>query len=340
MTILLIIIAISVLILVHELGHFLAAKSLGLLVEEFGFGFPPRLFSKKIGETVYSFNLVPFGGFVKIHGQTDGLTFQPKDGRRAFFNQPAWKKIVIILAGIIMNFLVGWLIISAVFAVGIPRALIITDVAANSPAAIIGLQGGDQISDFISANEFTSFIQANKGKEIILNIKRGEKIIPIKVIPRQQPPAGEGALGISFAEGGIEKQSLFKSLIEGLKTSLAIVGSIFKALTALFASLLTQGKLLENFVGPVGIFDIASKTAGLGFVYLLQLLGLISLNLFVLNLLPFPALDGGWLLLVLVEKIKGSPLSPKFERSVNSLGFIILIALMIAVTARDIARLF
>lgn len=338
MVIVIVIIGISFLILVHEFGHFLAAKSFGLLVEEFGFGFPPKIFSKKIGETVYSLNLLPFGGFVKIYGET------PQSGAmdrlRSFSHQSAGKRILVILAGVLMNFIFGWLIISSVYIIGVPRSLVITGLNENSPAALAGIKIGDQIADFKESDDFIGFVKENRGREIILNIKRGGESIPFKLIPRVDAPPGEGALGVAFSEAGLEKQPLLRSFVEGFKTSILIIGSIFSGLWSLLVGLFTQGKILEGFVGPVGIFGFANQAAGLGLVYLLQLIGLISLNLFVLNVLPFPALDGGRLFFILIEKIKGSPLSPNFEKSANAFGFIVLLILMIAITVRDIGRLF
>lgn len=344
MVIILIIISISILILIHELGHFLVAKKFGLLVEEFGVGFPPRLFSKKIGETLYSINLLPFGGFVKIYGEDPAPKQSVGTGQvllaRAFYAQVAWKKMLVISAGILMNFILGWLIMSVIFMIGVPQSLVVTSIAPNSPAAIVGLQQGDRLMDFKKSDDFINLIEKNKGKEVSLNILRGGETLAIKVIPRIVPPAGEGALGVVFAEAGLERQPFFLSFWEGLKASVGTVAMIVVSLGQLLFSFLTQGRILEGFVGPIGIFGVASQAAGLGAVYFLQLIGLISLNLFVLNILPFPALDGGRMFFILLEKIKGRPLSQNFERSANAIGFLVLLFLMIAVTVRDVIKLF
>src|SRR3989344_6857263 len=146
MAILIVIVGISLLIFVHELGHFLVAKKMGLLVEEFGFGFPPRLFSWKKGETTYSLNWLPFGGFVKIYGEDPSEA----DGERSFSNQKAWKRSLLIVAGVLMNFLLGWLLMSVIFMVGIPKAIFISEVVPESPAAMVGLQTEDEVSGFES----------------------------------------------------------------------------------------------------------------------------------------------------------------------------------------------
>ncbi|MEK9185984.1 MAG: site-2 protease family protein [Patescibacteria group bacterium] len=341
MIILFVVIGISVLILVHELGHFIAAKYFGLLVEEFGFGFPPRIFSKKIGETIYSFNLLPFGGYVKIYGENRVDDVKDKElEQRSFYAQKTWRKIIIILAGVAMNFLLGWAILSSVFMLGAPKAVVISDVLPGTPAAAVGLQAGDFLADFKSGEEFSSFIQANRGKEISLSVNRVGEQLSFKITPRAEVPEGQGALGVVFTEAGFDKKPFFESLALGFTAGIGIVGAIFISLGQLLLALFTNAPLMANFVGPIGIFGVANQAGSFGFAYLLQLIGLISLNLFALNIFPFPALDGGRLLFIIVEKIKGSPLSPKFERSANAAGFIFLIFLMIAVTVRDVARLF
>lgn len=337
MSILLIIIGISVLILIHEAGHFLVAKKLGLLVEEFGFGFPPRLWSKKIGETTYSLNLLPFGGFVKIHGEQQAD--QADIPERAFFTQKAWKRSLIIVAGVFMNFILGWLLMSLIFFVGVPKTVLLSQVAAGSPADLAGLKAGDRVANFEKSQDFIDFVNKNRGQKISLTVQRGSESLNIALTPRLIVPEGEGPLGVALVEAGVDKRSFFASLYEGLKNSLLLMWGILLGLFNLIASLVTQGQVLAGFVGPVGIFGVANQAGELGMIYLVQLLALISLNLTILNVLPFPALDGGRLFFILLEKIKGSPLSPSFERSANAAGFVFLLFVMIAITVRDIIAL-
>ncbi len=337
MTIFIVIIGISLLILIHEFGHFLIAKKMGLLVEEFGFGFPPRLFSKKLGETTYSLNLLPFGGFVKIFGEDSGGQIPEESKMRSFSHQPAWKRALIIVAGVLMNFLLGWFLMSIIFMIGTPKALLIAEVLPGSPAEIVGIMPQDQILGFEKAGDFIDFVNKNRGEEIALSINRGGEELSFKVIPRVE---GEGAVGVSLVEAGVDKKPFLDAIWEGLKTAGFIVFAIFGAFLNLIWGFLTQGKVLVDFVGPIGIFGVASQAGSLGFLYLVQLIAMISLNLTVLNIFPFPALDGGRLLFVLIEKIKGSPLSQNFERTANTAGFILLLLAMIAITVRDITRLF
>jgi len=383
-----VIIFLSILVLVHELGHFLTAKKFGLLVEEFGFGLPPRIWGKKIGETLYSINALPFGGFVKIFGENGEnnmaekpfsktavvspqrgetpLDSQPRSSPkfcfaklrrdharsasetfsqkvfppfpRSFSSLKIWRRMVIIGAGVLMNFLLGWLVISIVFAVGAPQAILITQIFPMSPAEKIGLQVGDRILN-TSADNFIKFTNENRGKEITVKIERNGEIKEFFITPRINPPVGEGALGIGLLETGAPKQNIFSSIWEGLKTSIQIIGLVFSTIFNLISQLLTfRGVSLEQVAGPVGIVKATAQAQSLGFSYLFQLLALISLNLVVINIMPFPALDGGRLLFLLIEKIKGSPLPLKFERYANTAGMAILIILMISITIRDIVK--
>jgi len=366
-----IIIFLSILVLVHELGHFLLAKKFGLLVEEFGFGLPPRIWGKKIGETIYSINALPFGGFVKIYGENreervvpqqeismvqiekevieseNNLAIEEKltaetimvsDRNRNFSFLPIGKRALIISAGVLMNFILGWLIISTVFSIGIPEAVLITAVQQNSPAFEIGLQANDKIVGFSKADDLIKFIDSHRGEKINLEIERQGEIKNFQVVPRINPPAGEGALGIGLIEVGLPKENLISSVWQGLKTSGQIIQAVFAAIFNLIIKVFVGQANLEQITGPVGIVKITSQAQGLGFAYLLQLLALISLNLVVINIFPFPALDGGRLLFLLIEKIKGSPLPVKFERYANAVGMAILLFLMVAITIKDIIK--
>lgn len=316
---------------------------MGLLVEEFGFGFPPRLFSLKKGETTYTINLLPFGGFVKIAGEDPagggrfvdaGATALPE---RLFSHQKAWKKALVIVAGVAMNFILGWALMSLIFMIGTPRALLVSEILPGSQAEKVGLLAQDQIKGFSGAKDFIDFVNKNRGKEVVLKINRDGEELSFAVTPRI---TGEGAVGVALVEAGVERQSFFTALWSGLSAAVNIIIGILLAFANLIWGLLTSGRVLVDFVGPIGIFGVAQQAGSLGFLYLVQLIALISLNLTVLNILPFPALDGGRLFFILIEKIKGSPLPQNFERTANTFGFILLLLLMIAITARDIVRLF
>jgi|SRR3989339_1629269 len=284
MSILFFIAILALLILSHELGHFIFAKLKGVKVEEFGFGFPPRLLSFKKGETIYSLNLLPLGGFVKIFGENGPSTSsrqargtrptsdvgvnETSDVGRAFYSKPASSKALILSAGVIFNFLLAWIIFSISFSIGAP----------------IGQDGGNF--------------------EII-------------------------------------KFSWYEAIWQGLKTTVLLAGAIITAVFYFFKAIFSGAgaQVLEQIAGPVGIFGIIGSASKLGLTYVLELAAFLSLNLAIINFLPFPALDGGRLLFLGIEVLKGSPLNQKWSNFAHTLGFVILIALMILVTYKDILRI-
>ncbi len=342
LSVILIFFGLSALIIIHEAGHFFAAKWGGLLVEEFGFGLPPRIFGKKIGETLYSINWLPFGGFVKIYGErppAGGDESAGVDSSRSFSHQGILKRAVIIAAGVLMNFALGWLLISAVFMIGIPQSVLITAVAEDSIAESAGIQSGDQLVDFQTVPALLEFVDANKGNEVMLNVRRETEDLKITVTPRVDVPEGEGNLGIFIVESGLPKLGLLESIWQGFLTSVRMLGLIFAGLADLVIGLFTDFSVLERFVGPVGIVNVAVQTTKLGVAHFIQLLAIISLNLAVFNVIPIPALDGGRLLFLLIEKVKGRPLDVRTEMVANGLGFAFLLLLILAITVKDILTL-
>lgn len=347
-TLLVFILILGILVLAHEWGHFIAAKKSGLTIEEFGFGFPPRIFSWKVNETIYSINLLPLGGFVKILGEDGGETDSPK----SFSSKSAGIRSLIAAAGVTMNFLLGALLLIIGFYVGLPQILDkenetiaknvqiqIIAINHNSPAEETNLKLGDSIENFTEISTLQDFINQNKGKEINLKIKRGQENLEIKTTPRINPPEGEGALGVALAKTGLVSYPWYQSIWLGTKSAFIITWEIIKGFFELIKNLLTAGKVPQEVAGPVGIAILAGQAINLGFIYLLQLVALISLNLAVLNLIPFPALDGGRLLFLGIEKIKGSKVNPKIENAIHSVGIILLLTLVALITYRDILKL-
>lgn len=339
-----VIIGLSLLILGHEAGHFTAAKLFKLKVDEFGFGFPPRIFARKKGDTEYSVNWLPFGGFVKIGGErgefemlnADGEKVPAADEARLFYTQPAWKKCVIMLAGVFVNFFLGWLLFSLVLMVGAPQGLVISDVQPNSPAAAAGIMSGDLIKNFTTAQSFIGFVDSRRGEMTSITVTRNNKELHFEVVPRVVTAPGEGAVGVALAETGQAREGFFAAIRDGFQNACLILWLTLLAFYQLITQLFTHAALLPGVVGPVGIFGLAEETGKIGLVYLLQLLGIISLNLTVVNLIPFPALDGGRFVMAIVEKIKGKALPYKVEAWVNGLGFAFLILLMVLLTVRDV----
>jgi len=322
-----------ILILSNEFGHFLAAKISGVRVDEFGVGFPPRLLSKKIGETEYSLNLLPLGGFVKIHGENASEQDLIEDFKRSLRSQTFPKKFFIIAAGVITNILVGWFAFSLVLGLGLPQKILVETTLAGSPADLAGIKPGEIIEEYSSVDTFLKYVDANRGQEIIINGKA--------VVPRIENPVGEGPLGITIVSSGIGSTPFPQNIWSGLKATFVTLGLIFSALGSFLVSILTGDlSAMGQVTGPVGVFGIIRDTSQLGYVYLVQLLGLISLNLAALNIIPFPALDGGRLLFIFLQRLFGERvLNRRLEAAVNTIGFLFLIALMMAVTVRDIMSL-
>ena len=329
MTIIIGILFIIILVIGHEFGHFFAAKALGLRVDEFGFGFPPRLFSKKKGDTTYSFNALPFGGFVRIYGEHGDPKEIKEDAGRSFTHQTALKRAVIVIAGVLMNFLIGWIAFSFVFAVGIPNRVMVADVAKNSPAAEAGFMAGDTIRGFSSTESFLNLVDAHKGSPITVN--------GLTIVPRENPPEGEGSLGLTVMDSGVQKEGLFRSIISGLNSAILTTWAIIGAFIGFFANIFGGNlSVVNEFSGPVGIFGMLGEASKLGIAPLIQFLGLISINLVVINMIPFPALDGGRFLTILVEKLVGRRINQKVEMVVNAVGLLFLLLIMVAVTIKDI----
>lgn len=358
LTVLIFIIVLGVLVLVHEFGHFITAKRAGMKVEEFGFGFPPKIFSIKKGETRYSLNLIPFGGFVKIYGE-DG---EDRSNARSFSAKPAGTRARVIAAGVIMNILLAFVLLSIGNLFGLRVGLTgdetarvsdikvqITQVVANSPAAdadlrtldnIVGVAQGDQRIAFTTTADTQKYIRDHAGQPITLEIERGNDKIVKTVTPRVNPPVGEGALGISLAATGIVKYPWYQALYRGAQvTGILFINTLIGYFT-IIKNIFAFGAPGVDLTGPVGIAKITGQAARIGFTYLMQFTAIISINLAVLNVIPFPALDGGRLLFILIEKIKRSPLSKRVEGTANAIGFSLLILLMIYVTSKDIIRLF
>lgn len=355
MDIVLIIVGLSVLILVHEIGHFASAKFFGIGVEEFGIGFPPRIFGKKYKGTTYSVNALPFGGFVKIIGE-DGEEKENKEENEQknsllnFSSQKVWKRVIVLVAGVSMNIIAGWIIFSAVFMVGVPTKLAIIDVSSDSPAAKVDIKTNDFIvkatygtktlEDPIQTKDFIGLVKEAGENDIALTLQRGKEIIEKTLRGRINPPEGQGSLGLGLGESGVEQKGFFESLWYGATYTWDIIKMTTIGFFDLIVNIVSAPGMVKNVAGPVGIVVIAKQATDIGFIYFLQLLALISINLAVLNLLPFPALDGGRVLLLIIEKIKRSPVSLRTQSYVNVAGFVLLIALMLFVTFQDVTKLF
>ncbi len=365
MSIILFFIILLILVIVHEFGHFIVAKKFGIRVDEFGFGFPPRAMKLfKRGETLFTLNWLPIGGFVKIFGENpDDENTNGPDKARSFVNKPKRIQAAVLFAGVTFNFLLAWLLMSAGFMSGLPTSvgsepkgavlkdtsLVVVNVLKNSPAEIAGLKSGDKIislsSGSVSVNELNpeilkDFVQSHPDKNIELNINHAGIAKSVTVVPKASTTGGKAAIGVALDMIGTLKLPIHKALWDGLKMTSILTVKTAVSLGSLVKDAVIGKADFSQVTGPVGIVGVVGDAYRFGWSYLISFMALISINLTVINLIPFPALDGGRLLFLLIEKIKGSPIKPKIANAVNLIGFGLLILLMVVVTYHDIVKLF
>lgn len=360
MTPIIFLLVLGVLVLTHEWGHFFVARKFGVRVNEFGFGFPPRVFGYKIGETLYSLNLIPLGGFVKIFGEGG----EDEADRRSFAGRPVWQRALIIAAGVFMNLALAWALFTLGFLIGAPAAggslegvsnarATITGVAPQSPAAEAKISFGDVIRKISAAGEtiepkntaeLIDFVNRHKGENLSLELLSGSAdgaaMRPVSVMSRASPPPGEGPLGIALADIGVYRAPWHRAPWDGLKALYFSARATADALAGLFRSAVADQKLPADVSGPVGIYVLTGQMRHLGAAYLVQFVAALSVNLALFNIIPFPALDGGRLLFLAVEKVRGRAVRIKHEQIAHAVGFAVLIALVLAVSYQDVARLF
>lgn len=357
MQIIVFILMLSVLVLVHEFGHFIVAKFFKMRVEEFGIGLPPRaktLFSK--AGTIFSINWLPLGGFVKLYGEDmeDPAQLASKE---AFFNKPKRQRAAVLLAGVCMNFILGILAFGVVYTyLGIPtktNKVIIIDVGKNTPAEAVGIKTDSEVIKIKYGNEDVAFtnidsfvkqIDAFKGKEIEVTLltKEGKENI-VKVTPRLNPPQGEGALGVSLSNIEMKMYPVWQRPFRGVWVGIGEAWSwgkeIAKNLGTVMLGLVTGKGVPKDVAGPIGIYQVSKEMYKVGWVAVLQFMAILSINLAILNVMPFPALDGGRIFFLGVEMIIGKKLKNRIEGYVHTVGMVFLLGLMVLITIRDVIRL-
>ncbi|MGB9976285.1 RIP metalloprotease RseP [Thermovenabulum sp.] len=328
-TIIISIIILGALVIAHEFGHFIMAKKSDMKVNEFAIGFGLSIFSKRIGETVYSLKIFPLGGYVKIEGE-DEKTNDP----RSFANKPLISRMAVVLAGPLMNLLLGALLFSVVaFFTGITTTSV--EVIPDSPAFKAGIRDGDVIykidGEKISSWENIVDIISNRpDKEINIEIKRGESIIPLRVRTQIDPQTKRGIIGI---KSKMIKYSFFPSLIFGFNRMFYVVKMIV-------ISLVTTGIRTQDLVGPVGMVHIVGEAAKFGIFNVIFLAAIISINLGLFNLFPIPALDGSRIIFLLIELVRKKPVDPEKEGMIHFIGFAILIILAIFIAYKDFIKFY
>jgi regulator of sigma E protease len=372
LTLITFLIVLSILVFAHELGHFFVARKLGVKAEEFGFGFPPRAWGfyknkegkwkhifgakevKDASDTIFSINWIPLGGFVKIKGE-EGETAEDKD---SFASRKIWQRASILSAGVSMNIILAAILISIGFMLGLPQSLDnlnpaakisdkkiqVIDTLPESPAAKAEIKAGDIIvsindKEFRNQDELQNFVNENNGLELSYKIKRGSDEIIKKITPVTISETSKGGIGVGIIETGVVKYPFFIAIWEGIKSTVFLTWAIIAAFYDFFKNLIFGLGMTGDIAGPVGIASLTGQVARMGFIYVLQFTALLSINLAIINFLPIPALDGGRVLFLIIEKIKGAPIKREVEAAIHRIGFALLMVLILFVTFRDVAKL-
>jgi regulator of sigma E protease len=363
MSVLIFLLVLFVLVLVHEWGHFIVAKKTGMRVDEFGIGFPPKLFGIKRGETEYTFNLLPIGGFVKIYGEDADAAESADDYRRSFVGKNKWAQSAVLIAGVTMNVLFAWFLFSIAYMSGVQETvpegaagesarLVITNVLEDGPAADADIPRGAIVTTLktesgvtlnqVAPSSFSGFIAEYGAEKIEITYTFGGD----RVTSVLEPKAGiiptepdRMAVGVALALVDTVQYSVPSAIREGFMSTIFGLRDITVGLFTLVRDAVVGEADLSQVAGPVGIVGLVGEASAFGVTALLMFTAFISLNLAVINLLPFPALDGGRLLFVIIEAVKGSPIRPQYAQTLNTVGFMLLILLMVIVTWNDISRL-
>lgn len=366
MAVLIFLAVLFVLILVHEWGHFIVAKKMGMQVDEFAIGFPPRVVAKKIGETVYSLNIFPIGGYVKILGENGAETPHEQHGDtrsgRSFSEKSKWAQAAVLVAGVAMNVVLAFVLFAAALMIGTQTAvteadatdaatLVVAEVLPDGPAGRAELRPGTRVTEVrtddttlvpLTPSAFQTFVSTHADKEITILYTQGNETIETKIMAETNVIADDparAAVGVALVL--VEKTALpaHEAVVEAGAMTIVQLRAITVGISGLLWDAVRLDADLAEVAGPIGIVGLVGDASAFGITTLLRFIAFISLNLAVINLLPFPALDGGRLLFVLIEAVKGSPIRPAWAGALNTLGFILLILLMIAVTISDVTKI-
>lgn len=353
LTLIVFILVLGLLVAGHEFGHFWTARRLGIAVEEFGFGFPPRIIGFRRGETIYSLNWIPFGGFVRLRGEDGSAAQDP----RSFSAARWWRRGLVIVNGVVMNALLTVVLLSAAYSWGVPTivddplpgarlgpaAVVITSIVADSPAARAGLAAGDRITAFdeqplATDGPLRERLRTAAGQTVTLRVVHDGQEKALTVTPEALPETGEGRLGVGLETIATARFAPHWAIYNGFRTTLLSSHEVLASLGGLVRDLITHGRLSPDIAGPVGVAVLTGQAVDLGPPALLQFAALLSLSLAVINLVPFPALDGGRLLFIVIEAIRGRTMNQRLERWIHTAGFALLLALIVAVSIKDVRR--
>lgn len=345
----------TILVLIHELGHFTVARLIGVRVEEFGLGLPPRIWGKKFGTTEYSLNWLPIGGFVRLAGEDSDpdIKIKPKGAliREYFWARSKKERIAILIAGVVMNFLLAVTITTGLLVHGVnePSGNVrVETVVAGSPAEKAGLQAGDVLLAVAGSktmakikvpSDLITYVNGQRGKEILLMVVRGDREFTLTAIPRVDVPPGEGPLGVAISDLEVHKYSWKEAPGKAFMINILRARDMFTSLGATIGKLVTLRAPDADVAGPIGIAQVTGQAVKFGWLAVLEFASILSLNLAVLNVLPIPALDGGRIAFVVLEKVLGKKVKPAFEKSTHQIGMLILLGLIVLVSINDILRL-
>ena len=353
-TVLIFLIVLGILVLVHELGHFGMAKWMGMKIYEFGIGFPPKIWSKKGKDgVIYSINSIPLGGFVNLR-ETEAEASESN----SFVNKKPWQRALVISAGVAMNFLLCVFLLSVGYLFGLPQAvdeqtlesglvkdhkIQIVSVLADKPAKAAGIEIGDVLlsvdgEEIKSVNSLVESASSKIGQTVKLTVLRNNKEELTKEVEVTELEKGKGGIGVGLIETGVVSYPVHLAVWNGVKLTLNLTKEIVFAFANIIKNLVIGQPVGVQVSGPVGIAVLTGQVAKLGFIYLLQFTALLSLNLAIINFLPFPAFDGGHLVFILIEKIRRKPVNKTIEGLIHTVGFSVLMILIIVITFQDILR--
>lgn len=374
-TIIIFLVVLSLLVFVHEFGHFFVARRLGVRAEEFGFGFPPRLWGiyknkegkwkrvwgrKKITDsqdTVYSINAIPLGGFVKIKGE-NGEGKQESD---SFSAKRPWRRAIILSAGVFMNIVLASVLISIGLMIGFPQSVNkdalpksakisdekvqIVQVVADSPAGGAGLKPADVLLSIdgqaiLDDGDVEKIINSSDKEELVVVVSRFGETKEMSLTPKLLEEENRRIIGVAISQTAVVQYPWYSAIWEGIKMTGQLLWAIIYAFYEIIRNLIISQPINAEVAGPIGIAELTGQMARMGIIYLIQFTALLSLNLAIINFLPFPALDGGRLVFLLIEKIKGRPVKQEVEAIFHNLGFMLLMALVLWVTIKDVLKLF
>ncbi|OGY48145.1 MAG: hypothetical protein A2840_02180 [Candidatus Buchananbacteria bacterium RIFCSPHIGHO2_01_FULL_47_11b] len=372
-TVIIFFLVLGVLVIVHEFGHFITARRAGVKVDEFGFGLPPRaigayrdetnhwrlvgLKTKQTAKTIWSLNWIPLGGFVRIKGEQGEEATDPD----SFAHKSVGKRIWIISAGVLMNIILAAVLLTVGFIVGVPQ--IVTDqalpalarvsaariqvaqVLPDSPADAAAIEIADTIfaingQTFSQINEVQEFVAAHAGQDLTIELERDGEAISVVLRPAGIADLdGQAGMGVALVQTATVSFPWYVAGYYGVVETGKIIAGIFIGFYLIIQSLVVEGQLIGEVYGPVGIATLVGDAASLGFIYVLQLTAILSIIIAVINYLPFPALDGGRVLFLIIEAVRGRPVNQRFENATHNIGFGLLLLLILLVTYRDIVRI-